>query len=111
MKKFKDKKNRLRRRRRQIKHKISGVIAVTATEEVVETHIDRSQIYIAEECFLTGTAAHVTPVIEVDSRKIADGKVGSVSAQIQKLYFDVVVGSVPKHLHWCTSATPRLVGV
>ncbi len=79
--------------------------------EVIETRIDRSQIYIADECFLTGTAAHVTPVVEVDSRKIADGGVGPISAQIQKLYFDVVVGNVPKFLHWCTSATPRLVGV
>ena len=79
--------------------------------EVVEAHISRSQIYIADECFLTGTAAHVTPVVEVDNRKIADGGVGPISAQIQKLYFDVVVGNVPKFLHWCTSATPRLVGV
>jgi branched-chain amino acid aminotransferase len=79
--------------------------------EVVESRIDRSQIYIADECFLTGTAAHVTPVVEVDNRKIADGGVGPISAQVQKLYFDVVVGKVPKFLHWCTSATPRLVGV
>ncbi len=79
--------------------------------EVVESRIDRSQIYIADECFLTGTAAHVTPVVEVDNRKIADGGVGPISAQVQKLYFDVVVGNVPKFLHWCTSATPRLVGV
>ena len=79
--------------------------------EVIETRIDRSQIYIADECFLTGTAAHVTPVVEVDNRKIADGGVGPISTQIQKLYFDVVVGNVPKFLHWCTSATPRLVGV
>jgi branched-chain amino acid aminotransferase len=79
--------------------------------EVIETHIDRSQIYIADECFLTGTAAHVTPVIEVDSRKIADGNTGPISAKIQKLYFEVVGGSVPKYIHWCTPATPRLVGV
>ena len=92
----------------------STVIQLAQSElglEVVETRIDRSQIYIADECFLTGTAAHVTPVVEVDNRKIADGGVGPISAQIQKLYFDVVVGNVPKFLHWCTSATPRLVGV
>ncbi len=92
----------------------STVIQLAQSElglEVIETRIDRSQIYIADECFLTGTAAHVTPVVEVDNRKIADGGVGPISAQIQKLYFDVVVGNVPKFLHWCTSATPRLVGV
>ena len=79
--------------------------------EVVERHIDRSQVYVADECFLTGTAAHVTPVVEVDSRKIGDGQVGPVSARLQKLYFDIVFGRNPKYLHWCTSATPRLVGV
>lgn len=76
---------------------------------VVETHIDRSQIYVADECFLTGTAAHLTPVIEVDNRRIADGEVGPISAKLKELYFDVVVGRNPKYVHWCTVATPRLV--
>ena len=79
--------------------------------KVVETHIDRSQIYVADECFLTGTAAHVTPVVEVDNRKIGSGEVGPVSAQIQKMYFKIVSGNEPKHIHWCTPATPRLVSV
>ena len=76
---------------------------------VVETHIDRSQIYVADECFLTGTAAHLTPVIEVDNRRIADGEVGPISAKLKELYFDVVVGRNPKYVHWCTVATPRVV--
>jgi branched-chain amino acid aminotransferase len=79
--------------------------------EVMERHIDRSQIYVADECFLTGTAAHLTPVVEVDSRKIGDGLVGPISAKLQKMYFDVVVGRNPKYIHWCTAATPRLVSV
>ena len=79
--------------------------------EVDERHIDRSQIYIADECFLTGTAAHVTPVVEVDSRKIGDGDIGPISAKLKDLYFDIVFGRNPKFIHWCTSATPRLVGV
>lgn len=79
--------------------------------EVLETRIDRSQIYISDECFLTGTAAHLTPVVEVDNRKINDGTVGPISAKLQKLYFDIVVGRNPKYIHWCTVATPRLVGV
>ena len=79
--------------------------------EVVERTIDRSEIYVADECFLTGTAAHLTPVVEVDSRKIADGKAGPVSTKLQKLYFDIVVGNNPRYIHWCTPATPRLVGV
>ena len=79
--------------------------------EVVERHIDRSQIYIADECFLTGTAAHVTPVVEVDSRKIGDGSPGPISIQLQSMYFDIVVGRNAKYIHWCTAARPRLVSV
>ena len=77
--------------------------------EVVERSIDRSELYLADEIFLTGTAAHLTPVIELDNRKIADGNVGPISAKLQKMYFDVVVGRNPKYLHWCTPAEPRLV--
>ena len=79
--------------------------------EVVERHIDRSQIYVADECFLTGTAAHLTPVVELDNRKIGNGTVGPVSDKLRKLYFDIVCGKAPRYLHWCTAATPRLVGV
>ena len=79
--------------------------------EVVEGRMDRSQIYIADECFLTGTAAHLTPVVEVDNRKIGDGAVGPVSAKLRKLYFDLACGRNPKYIHWCTAAKPRLVSV
>ena len=74
--------------------------------QVIETTLDRSQIYIADECFLTGTAAHLTPVVEVDNRKVADGEVGPISKALQKLYFDVVVGRNPKYIQWCTAAAP-----
>ena len=74
--------------------------------QVVETRLDRSQIYIADECFLTGTAAHLTPVVEVDNRKLADGEVGPISKKLQELYFDVVVGRNPKYIQWCTAAVP-----
>ena len=77
--------------------------------EVVERSIDRSELYLADEVFLTGTAAHLTPVIELDSRPIADGKTGPISSQLQSMYFDIVAGRNPKYLHWCTSASPRLV--
>ncbi|MCE2403565.1 MAG: branched-chain amino acid transaminase [Dehalococcoidia bacterium] len=79
--------------------------------DVVEAHIDRSQIYVADECFLTGTAAHLTPVVEVDSRRIGDGSAGPVSSRLRDLYFDIVVGRNPKYIHWSTIATPRLVSV
>jgi len=77
--------------------------------EVVERRIDRSELYTADECFLTGTAAHLTPVVAIDNRTIADGRPGPISTALQKLYFDVVRGRVPKYIHWCTPAIPRLV--
>ena len=77
--------------------------------ETVERHIDRSELYTASECFLTGTAAHVTPVVEIDHCKIGDGKIGPLTRQLQSLYFDVEFGRNKKYLHWCTPALPKKV--
>jgi branched-chain amino acid aminotransferase len=70
--------------------------------EVVERDIDRSEIYTADECFMTGTAAHVTPVVELDHRPIGDGGMGPVSRRLVELYFDIITGKNPKYAHWCT---------
>ena len=78
---------------------------------VIEAKIDRSQLYIADEVFLTGTAAHLTPVVQIDSRNIADGEPGAISRKLQGLYFDVVVGKNPKYIQWCTPANPKAVRV
>ncbi len=74
--------------------------------DTVERHIDRSELYTADECFMTGTAAHVTPVVEIDNRKIGDGGVGRLTKQLQELYFDIEVGRNKKYLSWCTSVYP-----
>lgn len=79
--------------------------------KVVERSIDRSELYLADEVFLTGTAAHLTPVVELDHRLIADGNAGPISSKLQKMYFDIVVGRNEKFRHWCTPASPRLVTV
>ena len=79
--------------------------------EVVERSIDRSELYLADEVFLTGTAAHLTPVVQLDNRPIADGEPGPISTKLQNMYFGVVVGRVPRYLHWCTAAVPRLITV
>jgi len=70
--------------------------------ETVEQHIPRAELYTAEECFLTGTAAHITPVSEIDRRKIADGEIGPVTARLQKIYADVIINNNPKYSEWCT---------
>jgi branched-chain amino acid aminotransferase len=68
----------------------------------VQRAIDRSELYVADECFLTGTAAHVTPVAEIDRRKIGDGEIGPITAKLQALYVKVIRGEDPKYMHWCT---------
>ena len=70
--------------------------------ETIERPIDRSELYTADECFFTGTAAHVTPVAEIDHRKIDDGEIGEITGKLKQLYFDVIRGNNPKYLKWCT---------
>ena len=72
--------------------------------ETIERQIDRRELYIAEESFLTGTAANVTPLTEVDRRKIGNGEIGKITKKLQKLYSDVIRGRNPKYLEWCTPA-------
>ena len=70
--------------------------------DTIERHVDRIELYTADEIFLTGTAAHITPVAEIDRRKIADGEIGRVTKKLQKLYADVILGKNPKYASWCT---------
>ncbi len=70
--------------------------------ETIERQVDRSELYIAGECFLTGTAAHITPVAEIDRRKIGDGEIGKITSRLQEIYSQVIRGSHPKYLDWCT---------
>jgi branched-chain amino acid aminotransferase len=76
--------------------------------DVAERDIDRTELYTADECFMTGTAAHVTPVVEFDRRPIGDGKMGPVAAELVKLYFDIIKGKNPKYAHWCTPCYSRV---
>jgi branched-chain amino acid aminotransferase len=80
------------------------VIALAKNElgiETVEQSVDRSELFTADEAFFTGTAAHVTPIIEVDERPIGDGGVGNITKKLQDIYFDVIKGKNPKYIDWC----------
>lgn len=66
----------------------------------VERTIDRSELYVADEVFMTGTAAHVTPILEIDNRPIGDGGIGTVSGELQKLFFDAILGRLPQYERW-----------
>lgn len=69
--------------------------------EVIERVIDRTELYVADEAFYCGTGAQVSPIVNIDNRDLGDGKVGPISAKLQKLYFDVVKGRVPEYKKWC----------
>jgi len=72
--------------------------------ETIERQTDRSELYTADECFMTGTAAHVTAVVDIDRRPIGNGRTGEITARLQKLYFEVVRGRNSKYADWCTPA-------
>lgn len=72
--------------------------------EVIERPIARTELYVCDEMFFTGTGAQVAPVRSVDQRLIGDGTPGAITRRLQTLYFDVVMGKVPKYRHWCTEA-------
>ncbi|HSV83687.1 MAG TPA: branched-chain amino acid transaminase [Ramlibacter sp.] len=70
--------------------------------KVVQKRITRDEIYIADECFFTGTAAEVTPIRELDRVEIGIGRRGPVTEKIQSAFFDIVNGRNPKYAHWLT---------
>ncbi len=70
--------------------------------EIERRNITRDEIYIADELFLTGTAAEVTPVKSLDHRVIGEGKRGDITEKLQSAYFDVVFGRNEKYKHYLT---------
>ena len=89
---------------------LEGITLDTALEiaqvefglDVERRSIDRSELYIADEIFMTGTAAHVTPVVEVDRVPVGDGRPGEISRKLQQRYFDAITGRVPEYADWLT---------
>jgi branched-chain amino acid aminotransferase len=70
--------------------------------QVKEKEISRSQIYLADEVFLTGTAAEITPIMSIDGKKIGSGKVGKVTKNMMSAYMDVVMAKNEKYFEWLT---------
>jgi branched-chain amino acid aminotransferase len=68
----------------------------------VERIVDRSEIYICDEAFFTGTGVQIAAITQVEHRAIGDGAIGPVVSRLRELYFDVVRGKYPKYRHWCT---------
>ncbi len=80
------------------------VMKIIADEglELVEKRITRDEIYICDEAFFTGTAAEVTPVRELDNRRIGSGSRGPITERIQSRFFDAVHGRIPEYEDWLT---------
>jgi branched-chain amino acid aminotransferase len=70
--------------------------------KVVRRRITREEVYIADEAFLTGTAAEVTPIREVDARIIGIGSRGPITEKLQAAYFDAVAGKNPDYIKYLT---------
>ncbi len=71
--------------------------------QVKEREITRGQLYLADEAFLTGTAAEITPITQIDNKKIGAGKAGKITQQIMSSYLDVVMNKNEKYSSWITS--------
>ncbi len=68
--------------------------------EVCKRKFTRDELYLADEIFLTGTAAEVTPIREVDNRTIGTGKPGPITQQVQETFFKIVAGREDRHSNW-----------
>ena len=77
-------------------------IARDLNYSVEETNISVDDVKSSDEAFFTGTAAEVTPIIQVDNVKINDGKPGEITKKIQKIYFNLIRGKVDEYNSWLT---------
>jgi len=90
---------------------VSGTVMKLAKNELgidtIERHVDRSELYLAEECFFTGTAANIAPILEIDHRPIGTGEIGKVTAKLQKFLTEVMLGRNPKYSDWYYMVSPK----
>lgn len=70
--------------------------------EVQERSITRTELYIADELFVTGTAAEITPIISVDNHNVSNGEVGKITKKISDLYQKIVISQIPDYRSWLT---------
>lgn len=70
--------------------------------QIIERPIDRTEIYMSDELFMTGTAAQIVAITRVDHREIGSGKMGPIASRLRELYQQVVHGRLAKYTHWNT---------
>jgi branched-chain amino acid aminotransferase len=69
---------------------------------VLEERFTRDEVYISDEAFLTGTAAEITPIRELDGRKIGEGRPGPITRKLQEIFFNIVKGEEARYENWLT---------
>ena len=69
----------------------------------VQRKVLKNELFSADEIFVSGTGAEVTPVFELNSKKIRNGKLGLITAKLQQLYFNIGYGNNRKYKKWLTS--------
>jgi len=81
-------------------------IVQLATQElgltVVSRPIDRTELYVADEAFFAGTATEIAAITMFDHRAVGDGKIGTITQQLQDLFSKAIHGLLPKYAHWIT---------
>ncbi len=83
----------------------ASVMELARTElnlEVVERSVDRSELYIAEEAFFTGTAVEVAPIVRIDHRAVGTGRIGHITGLLRGLYAAATRGRLPAYRRWLT---------
>jgi branched-chain amino acid aminotransferase len=69
--------------------------------DIVERSVDRTEVYLADEMFFSGTGVQIAPITKVDHRNVGTGKIGDKTSELRQLHSDVVHGRVAKYRSWC----------
>jgi branched-chain amino acid aminotransferase len=86
------------------------IVDLARDELGVETdmrHVGRTELYTADECFLCGTGAEITPVTKIDHREVGNGQVGELTERLREVFFEVVRSRRPKYRHWLYPVTAK----
>ena len=75
--------------------------------EVEERPVDRTELYVADEVFICGTAAEITPVVSVDRYPVADGEIGPITKRLEQVFAGVLRGNENRYAHWRTPVGVR----
>jgi branched-chain amino acid aminotransferase len=79
--------------------------------EVVERHVDRTELYLADEVFTCGTAAEVSPIVAIDKYTVGGGEIGPVTRALEAAFDDVLRGRDARYAHWRTPVQTAVAAV